>query len=113
MNLKKIIVFCCTFFLTLVIIGNYPVLAADSVNGAKIFNIQCAGCHLNGGNIIRRNKTLKLKALQRNNVDSLDKIIALVNNGKGNMSAFKERLTSQEIENVATYILEQAANNWR
>ena len=38
-----------------------PVKADDLSNGAKIFNLQCAGCHGGGGNIIRRGKTLKKK----------------------------------------------------
>ena len=34
-------------------------------DGAQLFELHCAGCHLNGGNIIRRGKTLKLAALER------------------------------------------------
>ncbi len=90
-----------------------PVLAADTTNGAEIFSVQCAGCHVNGGNIIRRGNTLKLKALKRNKVDSLDAIASLVTNGKNNMSAFKDRLSAKEIEDVSAYVLEQAEKNWR
>jgi cytochrome c6 len=90
-----------------------PVLAADTTNGAKIFSVQCAGCHVNGGNIIRRGKTLKLKALKRNKVDSSDAIASLVTNGKNNMSAFKDRLSAKEIEDVSAYVLEQAEKDWR
>src|ERR687885_29049 len=92
---------------------NPPVLAADTANGAKIFSVQCAGCHVNGGNIVRRGKTLKLKALNRNGMDSEDAIAFLVANGKNNMSAYKDRLTAKEIEDVSAYVLEQAENNWR
>jgi cytochrome c6 len=92
---------------------NEPALASDTINGAKIFNVNCAGCHLNGGNIVRRNKTLKTKALQRNKMDSLEAIQAIVTNGKNNMSAYGDRLTKQEIEDVAAYVLEQARNNWK
>ncbi|MFB8790901.1 MAG: c-type cytochrome [Potamolinea sp.] len=96
----------------LTIIFSTPVLAADTANGAKIFSIQCAGCHINGGNIVRRGKTLKQKALKRNGVDNLEAIATLVANGKNNMSAYKDRLTTQEIEDVSAYVLEQAAKNW-
>jgi cytochrome c6 len=89
-----------------------PALAADTANGAKIFSVQCAGCHVNGGNIVRRGKTLKKKALKRNGMDSLDAIASLVANGKSNMSAYKDRLTAKEIEDVSAYVLEQAENNW-
>ncbi|GAB4198651.1 MAG: c-type cytochrome [Coleofasciculaceae cyanobacterium] len=90
-----------------------PALAADTANGAKIFSVQCAGCHINGGNIVRRGKTLKLKALKRNQMDSQDAIATLVANGKNNMSAYKDRLSPKEIEDVATYVLEQAEKGWR
>lgn len=90
-----------------------PALAADTANGAKIFSIHCVGCHVNGGNIVRRGKTLKLKALKRNGMDSLEAIATLVANGKNNMSAFQNRLTTKEIEDVSAYVLEQADKNWR
>lgn len=97
----------------LTIVCSTPALAADTTNGEKIFNNQCAGCHINGGNIVRRGKTLKQKALKRNGVDNLEAIATLVANGKNNMSAYKDRLTTQEIEDVSAYVLEQAAKNWR
>lgn len=99
--------------ITLTFAFNPPALAADIANGAKIFSVQCAGCHVNGGNIVRRGKTLKLKALKRNHMDSQDAIATLVANGKNNMSAYKDRLSAQEIEDVATYVLEQAEKGWR
>lgn len=90
-----------------------PALAADTINGAQIFEVNCAGCHINGGNIIRRGKNLKKKALKNNKMDSIDAIANIVANGKNNMSAYKDRLSEQEIQDVAVYVLEQAENNWR
>lgn len=90
-----------------------PVLAADTANGAKLFELHCAGCHLNGGNIVRRGKTLKLKALQRNQVDSVAAIAALVGNGKANMPAYKNRLSAAEIEDVSVYVFERAQQGWQ
>jgi cytochrome c6 len=90
-----------------------PALAADTANGAKIFSVQCAGCHLNGGNIIRRGKTLKTKALKRNGMDSLEAIVSLTTNGKNNMPAYKDRISTQAIEDVSAYVLEQAEKDWR
>ncbi len=90
-----------------------PAFAADTVNGAKIFSMECAGCHIKGGNIIRRGKNLKLKALKRNNVDSLEEIATLVTNGKNIMSAYKDRLSEQQIQDVSAYVLEQADKDWR
>lgn len=96
----------------LTITCNLPALADDTTNGAKIFSVECAGCHINGGNIIRRGKNLKLKALKRNHVDSLAEIASLVSNGKNIMSAYKDKLSEQEIQDVSAYVLEQAAKDW-
>ncbi|MBD2295648.1 c-type cytochrome [Anabaena sphaerica FACHB-251] len=87
--------------------------ALDTQNGAEIFSVHCAGCHINGGNIIRRGKNLKKNALKKYGMDSLESITNIVTNGKNNMSAYKERLTTEEIQNVAAYVLEQAEKNWK
>lgn len=90
-----------------------PVWAADAANGAQIFEAHCAGCHINGGNIIRRGKNLKLKALRRNQMDSLEAIAQIVTNGKRPMAAYGDRLTLEEIEDVSAYVLEQAEKDWK
>ena len=111
--LKQITIILLIAVSVLTITFSPSALAADTANGAKIFSAQCAGCHINGGNIVRRGKTLKQKALKRNGVDSLEAIASLVANGKNNMSAYKDRLTEQEIEDVSVYVLEQADKGWR
>lgn len=89
------------------------VQAAESPQlGAEIFQVHCAGCHIGGGNIIRRGKNLKLQALERNQVDNLAAVQALVSNGKGNMSAYADRLTPAAITAVSEYVLAQAAQGW-
>ncbi|HEY9888676.1 MAG TPA: hypothetical protein V6D02_09770, partial [Candidatus Obscuribacterales bacterium] len=50
---------------------------------AALFTQHCAGCHVNGGNIVRRGKTLKLKALERNGLTSAAAIAPLIAHGKG------------------------------
>ena len=104
-----IVIFLTALFLPF----NAPVLAADISKGAKIFEQNCAGCHPHGGNIIRRAKNLKKKALYKNKMDSLEAISSLVTNGKNNMSAFQDRLSLSEIEAVSKYVLEQAERNWQ
>ncbi|MBD2122305.1 cytochrome c6 PetJ [Trichocoleus sp. FACHB-262] len=89
-----------------------PAGAADVNQGAELFQIHCAGCHANGGNIIRRGKTLKQKALKKYKVDSLEAIAALVTSGKNNMPAFQERLSAPQVQAVSAYVLEQAAQDW-
>jgi cytochrome c6 len=89
-----------------------PVKAATA-DAAKLFEIQCAGCHVNGGNIIRRGKTLKLKALEKNGYSTIETISEIITNGKANMSAFGDRLSPEEIQALANYVLDQANKNWR
>ncbi|BAY83558.1 cytochrome c class I [Calothrix parasitica NIES-267] len=111
-SLIKIILFT---LLLLIVYLQQPVFAdtVDGVNGAKIFSANCAGCHINGGNIIRRGKNLKMKALKKYKMDSVEAISNIVTYGKNNMSAYKDRLSESEIQSVSTYVLEQAENNWR
>ena len=111
--IKTVTSYLCFLILTVLLFIPHPVLAANLDNGAAIFKANCAGCHPKGGNIIRRGKTLKEKALKRNHLDSIDAIAYLVTNGKNNMSAYEDRLSKQEIEAVSRYVLEQAAKNWR
>lgn len=93
-----------------------PVNAApitDLDNGAEIFKANCAACHKNGGNIVRRGKNLKLKTLHKRQVDTESAISTLVTNGKGIMSAYGDKLTPEEIANVSAYVLQRAEQNWK
>jgi len=82
-------------------------------NGAKVFEANCSGCHINGKNIVRRGKNLRLKALHKYKVDNQDAIASLVTNGKGIMSAYGDKLSQQEIADVSGYILQRAEANWK
>lgn len=86
---------------------------AASPSGAKLFEAQCSGCHIGGGNIVRRGKNLKLKTLQKNKLDTLESISTLVTLGKGNMSAYADRMTPEEIQLVSSYVLDQAHEGWK
>jgi len=95
------------------LLDSRPSLASDLANGERVFNAYCAGCHINGGNIVRRGKNLKMRALRRFKMDSLAAIANIVTNGKNNMSAYSDRLSTEEIQDVAAYVLERAEQNWR
>ncbi|AFY54846.1 cytochrome c, mono- and diheme variants family [Rivularia sp. PCC 7116] len=110
--MRNFIQFVLFTILLFIICLQQPVLA-DTVDGAKIFSANCAGCHINGGNIIRRGKNLKIKALKKYKMDSVEAIYNIVTYGKNNMSAYKDRLTESEIQAVSIYVLKQAENNWR
>jgi cytochrome c6 len=90
-----------------------PAFAADLEAGVKIFKANCVSCHLKGNNTIQKDKTLKLEALQANNMYSLEAIMTQVKNGKNVMPAFGKKLKPADIENVASYVLAQADNGWK
>jgi cytochrome c6 len=117
-NLKKILT---TFLLILTlafveIATNSQIALADTATNAtaaEVFSANCAGCHINGGNIIRRGKNLKQKALKKYGMDSIANISNLVTNGKGIMPAYKNRLSEQQIIDVSAYVLSQAETDWK
>lgn len=111
--MKKLITLILFTFCLWIISFNLPVHALDRAQGSEIFTVHCAGCHINGGNIIRRGKNLKKNALKKYGMDSLEAIANIVTNGKNNMSAFKDKLSTAEIETLAAYVLEQAEKNWQ
>ncbi|UBF25364.1 c-type cytochrome [Kovacikia minuta CCNUW1] len=88
-------------------------LAADLAVGAKVFNANCAACHAGGGNVVQANKTLKQDTLKQFGMASTDAIITQVKNGKNAMPSFKARLTDDQIESVAAYVLAQSEKGWK
>ena len=88
-----------------------PIAIAEE-SGQDLFISHCAGCHVNGGNIIRRGKTLRLSALKRNGVDSQEEIAKIAREGIGIMSGYKNVLGEGGDKQVAIWIFEQAQNAW-
>ncbi|NJK39059.1 MAG: c-type cytochrome [Oscillatoriales cyanobacterium RM1_1_9] len=87
-------------------------IEVSSEIGPRIFQLQCAGCHAGGGNLIRRGKTLKKRALERNGFDRIEAIAGIVTHGKNNMSAYQDRLSPEEIQQVSAYVFSQAQQGW-
>lgn len=87
--------------------------ADTTMTASTLFEKECAGCHVNGGNIVRRGKNLKQRALKRHGVDSIEAIATLITNGKGLMSAYGDRLSPEAIDLLANYVWERAQENWR
>ena len=113
------------WFLSLIVVGCIAIAvtfilppiawAADSApspNAAELFDVHCAGCHAHGGNIIRRGKTLKQRSLKRHGYDTKAAIVEILTNGKSPMSSYRERLSPNEIQHLAQYVLDQAEQNW-
>ena len=83
-----------------------------ATSGQELFSNHCAGCHVNGGNIIRRGRTLKLAALKKNGLDDPDAIARVAREGIGQMSGYGDVLGVGGDELVAAWIWEQAQNAW-
>ena len=108
---------CCigAFLVLLLSLGSASVSLAtgpDDSPGALLFKQHCAGCHINGGNIIRRGKNLKLKSLEREQIATVDAIAAIAREGRGQMSGYADVLGSDGDQLVAEWVLMQAQNAW-
>ena len=90
-----------------------PPLPGSLPDGAALFEVHCVGCHINGGNIVRRGKNLRQQTLERNGYGTVEAIAQLITQGKGIMSAYADRMTAPEIEAVAVYVREQAEQGWK
>ena len=97
--------------LSILIIPTHSIALSNSP-GEKLFLNHCAGCHINGGNIIRRGKNLKLAALKRYGLDNQDAIAKVAREGVGSMSGYQEVLGERGDQLVAIWIWEQAQNAW-
>lgn len=85
---------------------------AEPIAGGQLFEAHCAACHLQGGNIIRRRKTLKLAALEREGIASQAAIAAIATAGVGQMSGYGEVLGEDGPEAVAAWVWQQAQAGW-
>ena len=86
--------------------------APGQSDGAQLFQAHCVGCHVGGGNVMRRSKTLKLAALQRNGITSAQAVALIAENGVGRMGAYGSVLGEGGPEAVATYVWDQAQAGW-
>lgn len=94
-----------------------PAMAAgDVANGAKIFAVNCASCHIGGKNVIMPDKNLTKEALSKYlggyDAKPEEAITSQITNGKGAMPAFTGRLTPEQIADVAAYVSDKSANGW-
>ncbi len=101
-----------SILLALALLWPGPQAVALNPSGAELFDLNCAGCHPNGGNIIRRGKTLKLRALEKQGIRSAEAIAEIARAGVGQMSGYAEALGEGNDIIVADWIWEQAQNAW-
>lgn len=110
--MKRLLSFMLATIVLMTICFTPPALAEDLASGAKIFGANCAACHMGGNNLVNAAKTLKKSDLEKYGMASSDAIKTQVTNGKAAMPAFGGRLTAQQIEDVAAYVLSQADKGW-
>ncbi|MEO0350499.1 MAG: c-type cytochrome [Cyanobacteria bacterium P01_A01_bin.15] len=108
--MRSILATAAAFVVSAVFFFASPAMAAGA--GAQVFSANCAACHIGGGNVINAAKTLKQDALVANGKDTTEAIAYQVTNGNGAMPAFGGRLTPEQIDNVAAYVLAQAEKGW-
>ena len=86
--------------------------AIETDSGENLFKNNCAGCHINGGNIIRRSKNLKISSLKRNGIDNPEAIAKIARQGVGIMSGYEDDLGDNGDQIVANWVWEQAQKAW-
>ena len=107
-NLFLISIICIFCFISL----PKELNALDTDLGKSIFENHCAGCHINGGNIIRRSKNLKISSLKRNGIDDPKAIAKIARQGVGIMSGYEEQLGDNGDQILADWVWEQAQKAW-
>lgn len=80
--------------------------------GANLFALHCAGCHWNGGNVIRRGKTLRLAALRRAGLEGPEAVARVAALGQGQMGGYGEVLGAGGAEAVGDWVWRQALADW-
>ena len=99
-----------TILLAVLLLWPSTALAVES--GASLFQNNCASCHPNGENIIRRGRTLKIKALTKRGIDSSEAIAQVAREGIGQMSGYAETLGEGGDVIVGEWVWQQAQKAW-
>nr|ARW63639.1 cytochrome c553 [Chondria sp. (in: red algae)] len=111
----KFLVSFLSGLITVLLISLQSVFAQDAnldlQAGEQVFLANCAACHNGGKNTVVPLKTLQLGDLEKYEKNTVDAIMYQVTNGNGAMPAFGDRLSEDDIQNVAGYVLNQATTN--
>ena len=120
--LNPISVFASILCISLNLLGVSPAFAAstpavDLDHGGQLFSANCAACHMGGGNVISASRTLSQSDLQAHlneyGEDHLEAIEHQIENGKNAMPSFDEKLSEQDILDVAAYVELKAEQGWQ
>ena len=111
MNLakQKTILLFVSFFLFF----NFQLAKAKNLEkGEKLFFSNCDVCHHNRTNLILSEKDLSKENLELNGMNSKESITYQIINGKNGMPAFGGRIQDNDIEEIATFLLETTFNSF-
>ena len=95
-------------------ISTTPAFAADIDAGKKIFDMNCAACHAHGQNVVLKDHTLEKEAIQTYLEGGFNEVAVAyqIRNGKGAMPPFGGRISKDDIDNVAAYVITTAEDGW-
>ncbi len=87
-------------------------MAPEAAAGARLFELHCSGCHPNGGNVIRRGRTLRQADLLRRGIEGEAAIATIAAAGIGRMDGYAAALGDGGPDLVASWVWQQAQAGW-
>lgn len=87
------------------LLSSGPLLAEGG--GATLFKGRCAACHgADGSGNTALGKSMKLHDFSSPEVQKLSdaELTAIITNGKGGMPSYKDKLTSEQIKQIVSFI---------
>ena len=80
--------------------------ASAFAGGGDIFKAKCAACHPDGGNIMKKEKTLHKKDLEANKLKTVKDLVKYLRAPGPGMPKFDEKgLPAKDAKEVAEYIM--------
>jgi cytochrome c6 len=80
--------------------------ASAFAGGGDIFKAKCAACHPDGGNIMKKDKTLSKKDLEANKLKTAKDLVKYLRNPGPGMPKFDAKgLPEKDAKELAEYIL--------
>jgi cytochrome c6 len=94
-----------SIFLFIILCSSWGLAGENS--GKELYEKLCAKCHPDGGNKIKPDKPLYRKSLESHGIKSKDDIVNVMRNpGKGMKKFTEEKLSNEDAQKIAEYILE-------
>jgi len=83
-----------------------PAQPERTANGESLFKQHCAVCHPDGGNIVKPEKPIGLKALTTNKINRAEDIVKVMRNPGPGMNRFDEKtISDKDAVAIGEYIL--------